>query len=317
MAFRVGQRLELDFQELKCWTTLRGWVPHRALLVDLPEPAGRKGLIQKGMPCTARWVENKEICSFRSQVVQLISGEASLICLAYPEEIQTQRLRSELRARTFFSVWITDASGKGAPATVMDLSRKGCLIESPEVSPELGETLVLWGVLPNGVLFLDVACRVRRVQPLSQLGLEFEGLNSDQERGLEDFLHSLPRSKTKPFALQEPGRKTIGDLSIVPLVYLSRAVGVSGKNYLIDVWDEPRTGKIYFHEGEVIHAVVGPLRGIPAFREMLRWKKGQFGLSVWKTPPPRNVFGPLSRLLEGAPRPVGDGLGLHLSGETL
>ncbi|MGQ9656022.1 MAG: flagellar brake domain-containing protein, partial [Thermodesulfobacteriota bacterium] len=72
MDFQVGQRLEIDFERLKCWTTLRGWVPDKILLVDLPRMGRGGDLIRKGMECRIRYVVPDGIRVFNSRVQEIV-----------------------------------------------------------------------------------------------------------------------------------------------------------------------------------------------------------------------------------------------------
>jgi len=100
------------------------------------------------------------------------------------------------------------------------------------------------------------------------------------------------------------GRGVVGDLGEVPLWNLVQLVAASGRGYVVHVWDEPRTGRLYFDRGDLIHASVGSLRGTMAFEEMMRWGRGQFCLSVAVEIPHRNVYADLEELAPQTPGAV-------------
>lgn len=300
MDFDVGQRLEIDFERLKCWTTLRGWVPDKILLVDLPR-VGRGGdLIRKGMECRIRYVVPDGIRFFSSRVQEIVYCDPPMIYFQYPAEISRKRLRSELRVKTHFHVWLARPQGEGNRAVVVDLSRRGCLVEAVGMKLELGEELVLGGILPNHVLFAKVPCVVRRLQDHCLIGLEFGELSEEQEQNLELCLGVASRPQPEEQG-ESGGQAVIGDLQSLSLGVLAQLVGASGRAYELEVWDEPRTGKLYFDHGLLVHASVGSLKGEQAFYEMMRWAKGQFCLSPAREIPHRNVFHGLIELLSEVP----------------
>ncbi len=297
--FQIGQRLEIDLPGLKCWTTLRGWVPDKILFVDLPRAARRGKLIQKGTECQVQYVVPEGIRVFRSRVEDVILSDPSVIHLRYPQEVRKQRLRSELRVRTFFHAIIWNREGRDVGVAVLDINRRGCLLETDGMKLSMGEEIVLGAILPNHTLFANVSCVVRRVQEPFQGGLEFGELTVEQGRSLELFLRNSQRSE--PWRIREEGgSRDVGDLQKLPLPLLSQLIAASGGCYRADVWDEPRTGKLYFDRGTLIHASVGSLRGGPAFQELVRWGRGQFCLSVPAELPHKNVMEGLEELLREA-----------------
>jgi c-di-GMP-binding flagellar brake protein YcgR len=299
MDFQVGHRLELDFDTLKCWTSLRGWVPDKIIFVDLPQNARRRDLIMQGMGCLVRYADQAGISTFRSKVERVVLGDPPLIYLSYPEDIQRQRLRSELRLKTFFHVRIWIETGASGQATVMDISRGGCLVGTQEFSLNKGDVVILGGILPNLSLFVDVPCHVRRVTEPSQIGLEFGELNATQEMSLEGYLSTAHQKVSDRGRGTGASDSVVGSLQEVALDTLALSIAASGRGYLLDLWDEPRTGRLCFESGQLVHASVGSLRGAPAFLELMRWDKGQFCLSIPSEGPHRNVFDPLDQLIMG------------------
>jgi DNA-binding response OmpR family regulator/predicted regulator of Ras-like GTPase activity (Roadblock/LC7/MglB family) len=64
-----------------------------------------------------------------------------------------------------------------------------------------------------------------------------------------------------------------------------------------------REGKVYFAEGDVVHAALGKKSGPEAVYEMLTWEEGEFELQMGATAPKRTIEGSWSGLLlEGARR---------------
>jgi c-di-GMP-binding flagellar brake protein YcgR len=290
MDLEVGQRLEMAFEGLKCWTSLRGWVPDKVLFVDLPQGARGRNLIRKGMACQIQFVMPDGILQFRSQVEELVLNEPPLMYLRYPRETRSQRLRSELRAKAHFRAVIRPPQGPAIHATVLNLSRGGCLVEADVRGLAIGSQVSFGAILAAHLLLVGVPCTVRRVEPSSRMGLAFGTLTEAQERALEQFLRRVAHPESPDTGNEGARRGMVGSLAAVSLLDTSQLVIASGRGYLLDVWDEPRSGRLCFDRGLLLHASVGALRGTSAFLEMLRWKKGQFFLSAVGDLPHRNVF---------------------------
>jgi c-di-GMP-binding flagellar brake protein YcgR len=289
MEFQVGQRLEIDFGELKCWTTLRGWVPGKVLFVDLPRGGRRRNLIREGMACRVKLVVPQAIQEFTSCVEEVVRGDPGVFHLRYPDGVREQRLRAELRVSTSFHVLFWTRNGGGRRARVVNLSPGGCLLEISGAFPEPGSGLIVTGVLPTHQLLLNVAGTVRRVQKPGSIGVGFDSLTPEQKRYVESAVRPGRRASGPEGEEEEAVRGEVGALKACPLEVLACVVAASGRGYEVDLWDEPRTGRLYFEEGQLVHARVGALAGLPAFQEAARWKRGQYCLTRARRIPHRNV----------------------------
>ncbi len=63
-----------------------------------------------------------------------------------------------------------------------------------------------------------------------------------------------------------------------------------------------KTGKIYIHDGEIIHAIAQEKQGIEAFYEIMSWKKGEFKAEDFVPPPSQSINLPWEHLLIEAHR---------------
>ena len=73
------------------------------------------------------------------------------------------------------------------------------------------------------------------------------------------------------------------------------------KDALITLQDQKNnSAEVYLHQGEIIYAECGKLRGETAIYELLAWKNGYFQVKTPKQLPERNVFGSTeAMMLEG------------------
>jgi len=67
-----------------------------------------------------------------------------------------------------------------------------------------------------------------------------------------------------------------GSLSELPLADVIQLVSVSGKTGAFEIHGEHENGKIYLRDGQIVDAMVGPLRGDSAVYEMAIWSQGSF-----------------------------------------
>lgn len=94
---------------------------------------------------------------------------------------------------------------------------------------------------------------------------------------------------------------TVGGLDIFDVTQL---LAMSGRSLAVRVTFGKRTGTLMFHEGRLVHASAGKLRGEKAFFEMARWSGGTFEEIPRPAPRslPKNVEAPLSQLMIEAAR---------------
>jgi hypothetical protein len=255
------------------------------------------------MECAVRFVVQDGVLDFQSRVEDVVLNDPALIYLRYPDGIRRQRFRGELRVDTRFDVQIWYSEGRNGRATVLNLSRGGCLLGTHGLILSAGSRLTLGCVLPNHQILMNVSCLACRIQGPELAGVEFEDLSEAQIRDLDHYM----RAVRHPHEHEEItlGRGFVGDLERMPLTVLAPSVAASGRPYVIHLWDEPRTGRLYFDRGELIHASVGAMKGGMALQEMARWVRGQFCLSVAEEIPHRNVSGPVGELVEQPPRAGG------------
>ena len=81
-------------------------------------------------------------------------------------------------------------------------------------------------------------------------------------------------------------------IDIIQLKCLSRSTVV-----LDFIGDHGKQGRIYFQDGEIIHAETGAVRGVDAFSEIVGWRGGQVTEVTNAAPPVRSVEGNWQGLL--------------------
>ncbi len=108
----------------------------------------------------------------------------------------------------------------------------------------------------------------------------------------------FPQKKGEP-AEEEGFKGQFKNLKLSDLIQLS----AQGRmDVVFHISQEGEDGKIYIHEGEIIHAACGKKTGIDAFFEIMSWKKGNFRSETYVPPPIQSITLPWEHLLIEAHR---------------
>ena len=89
------------------------------------------------------------------------------------------------------------------------------------------------------------------------------------------------------------------NLKLSDLIQLSAQGRMS---LILHITQNGREGRIYIHEGEIIHAVCHKKTGVEAFFEIMSWKKGEFQSEAYIPPPIQSITLPWEHLLIEAHR---------------
>jgi CheY-like chemotaxis protein len=92
----------------------------------------------------------------------------------------------------------------------------------------------------------------------------------------------------------EPGFRGVQSKSLVDIVQLEC---LSQSSSLLRITNGRFSGKIWIHEGEIIDAEAGELRGEEAFRKVLSWRAGTFETLAPDPTRPRSIFKSYNGLL--------------------
>lgn len=112
----------------------------------------------------------------------------------------------------------------------------------------------------------------------------------------------LRRIQTMDVRKDMPGGIS-GSFDDVPFTDIVQILCTGGKSMVLDITREAVSAKVYIHDGNVIHCVVGDQQGEEAFYGLMRWHGGSFTAEPCKTPPAPSIAAPImSLLMEGARR---------------
>lgn len=164
-----------------------------SLLVMAPVLNGRLVFIKEGQRFLARGFIGKDVVAYNTRVLKSSLTPFAYLHLAWPDEVQTMRIRSSSRVSVDLVCAITGEQGQGA-ARIADLSPGGARLVSPKPFASTGETCKLaFRINPGGVeLYLNVTVLVRTIsQDDSQVitGVEFVQLSEADRLYLTNMVY--------------------------------------------------------------------------------------------------------------------------------
>lgn len=159
-----------------------------SLMVTAPTLHGRLVFIKEGQQFLVRGFVGKDAVAYRTRVLKSQLTPYPYLHLAYPETVQSMRIRSSARV-TVNLVASTVAPGGPGAARIVDLSLGGARMLSRSAIADKGDEIkVSFRINPSGLdVYLTLRGRVRAVQrqegdaELVATGVEFHSL-SEQER---------------------------------------------------------------------------------------------------------------------------------------
>lgn len=159
-----------------------------SLMVTAPVVQGRLVFVKEGQQFLVRGFVGKDAVAYRTRVLKSQLSPFPYLHLAYPETVQSMRIRSSARVAVDLVASINSPAGPGA-ARIADLSLGGArMISNRVVAKKDDEVKVSFRINPAGLdVYLTLPGRVRGVQQdetrpgLVATGVEFHSL-SEQER---------------------------------------------------------------------------------------------------------------------------------------
>lgn len=142
-----------------------------------------------------------------------------------------------------------------------------------------GERAALSREDESRVLYLDTGCTAAAL--CETIGDIF---------GLPPLLEKDPRGEPilDGAAPSMQTRRLSGNLNIL-LPDLVQLKCLTGRSCILEIKEHRRTGQIFFHEGNIVHAHARRLEGLPALLVIFDWKSCHFTELPWAEPPTRSI----------------------------
>lgn len=164
-----------------------------SLLVMAPMIKGRLVFIKEGQRFLARGFIGKDVVAYNTRVLKSNLAPFAYLHLAWPDEVQTMRIRSSSRVSVDLVCMLTSEQGQSA-GRIADLSPGGARVLSAVPFAAVGDELKLaFRINPGGVeIYLNVTVVVRTVSQDGEqviTGMEFVRLSEADRLYLTNMVY--------------------------------------------------------------------------------------------------------------------------------
>lgn len=167
-----------------------------SLMVTAPTIQGRLVFVKEGQQYLVRGFVGKDAVAYKTRVIKSNLSPFPYLHLAYPETVQSMRIRGSSRVSVELVTAVNGPAGQAA-AKIVDLSCGGARMMSPKPVAEKGDDVKLsFRINPSGLdVYLTISAKVRAVSrdetANSQVatGVEFVDLNEQDRLYLTNMVY--------------------------------------------------------------------------------------------------------------------------------
>tara|TARA_R110002051_G_scaffold17586_2_gene51376 strand:- start:239084 stop:239956 length:873 start_codon:yes stop_codon:yes gene_type:complete len=167
-----------------------------SLMVTSPTVQGRLVFVKEGQQFLVRGFVGKDAVAYKTRVIKSNLAPFPYLHLAYPETVQSMRIRGSSRVSVELVTAVSGPAGQ-ASAKIVDLSCGGARMMSPRPVAEKGDDVKLsFRINPSGLdVYLTINAKVRAVScdetANSQVatGVEFVDLNEQDRLYLTNMVY--------------------------------------------------------------------------------------------------------------------------------
>ncbi len=200
---QVGTTIQLQRANMaqadKISVKLIGYLEKQSIIVSHPSNFGQLSFVKDGTSYQCQAFSGKSAYLFDTSVIRSSLVPYPYLHLAYPTSVRVNLLRKSERIATALVATATPTEGgKSITCIIRDMSIKGAMIQSAQLTVEVGSTLVLAFRLPideKPTLF-ELEAQVCNVLPntsaegsANRIGVEFLNVPAVLERLLELFIY--------------------------------------------------------------------------------------------------------------------------------
>ena len=133
-------------------------------MVTAPSVQGRLVFIKEGQQFLVRGFVGKDAVAYKTRVIKSNLSPFPYLHLAYPETVQSMRIRGSSRVSVQLVTAVTGPAGQ-ASARIVDLSVGGARMMSPRAVADKGDEVKLaFRINPSGLdVYMTISARVRAV----------------------------------------------------------------------------------------------------------------------------------------------------------
>ncbi len=167
-----------------------------SLMVTSPMAQGKLVFIKEGQQFLVRGFVGKDAVAYKTRVLKSNLSPFPYLHLAYPESVQSMRIRGSARVPVELVTSVVAPRGKGA-AKIVDLSWGGARMLSPQpVADKEDDVTLSFRINPSGLdVYLNIKGKVRAVSKdesnkgLVATGVEFVDLNEQDRLYLTNMVY--------------------------------------------------------------------------------------------------------------------------------
>lgn len=167
-----------------------------SILVTAPTVQGKLVFIKEGQQFLVRGFVGKDAVAYKTRVLKSNLSPYPYLHLAYPESVQSMRIRGSARVPVDLVTSVMAPRGKGA-ARIVDLSWGGARMISPQpVADKDDEVTLAFRINPSGLdVYLNIKARIRAVSKDESTkgqvatGVEFIELNEQDRLYLTNMVY--------------------------------------------------------------------------------------------------------------------------------
>lgn len=167
-----------------------------SIMVTSPTAQGKLVFIKEGQQFLVRGFVGKDAVAYKTRVLKSNLSPFPYLHLAYPETVQSMRIRSSARVPVELVTSVVAPQGKGS-ARIVDLSWGGARMLSPQpVAEKEDEVKLAFRINPSGLdVYLNIKGKVRAVskddgnQGMVATGVEFVDLNEQDRLYLTNMVY--------------------------------------------------------------------------------------------------------------------------------
>jgi|TARA_R110000850_G_scaffold61057_12_gene139756 c-di-GMP-binding flagellar brake protein YcgR len=167
-----------------------------SIMVTSPMVQGKLVFIKEGQQFLVRGFVGKDAVAYKTRVLKSNLAPFPYLHLAYPESVQSMRIRGSARVPVDLVTSVMAPRGKGA-ARIVDLSWGGARMLSPQaVADKEDEVTLAFRINPSGLdVYLNIKAKVRAVSKDEThkgqvaTGVEFVDLNEQDRLYLTNMVY--------------------------------------------------------------------------------------------------------------------------------
>lgn len=271
--FEVGQDMIFVFREDRFFSTkIVGWDLGKYILIEATPSIVE--MLTRGGECKVRYMYRDKLIEFNTRALQLITEFSDLIKISYPKQYKEYSLRNNKRYFVNIACHIYMNDLPPFEGQILDISLNGMLITSTKPL-NIGSVVRVNFILNNGKELSEVVGIVKNFRDNNKYGIVFKEISDTVAKYIAEYIdiceQLMDSEESKKVSLS-------GSFENINIKELLELISKSKRNVLLEIISDGVIGKVYFRNGNVIHAEMDKFSGLEAFYEIANVKDGSFNI---------------------------------------